>query len=88
MSGQQKAVKKGKGVGRKLRYQVYKQQNRASVNKLKKIARHKKKHPNDLQTIGTVPNYKSKKIGLHYIRDGTVYVFKNGWRALNHASSM
>jgi len=31
-------------------------------NKKLKIARHQKKHPNDAQEIGTIPNYNNKKL--------------------------
>ena len=38
-------------------YKIYTIENRAEKNKKKRIARHLKRHPNDAQAVGTVPNY-------------------------------
>lgn len=40
---------------------AYTAAKRWETNKTKKIAKHQKKHPNDVQPIGTKPDYKRKK---------------------------
>jgi len=41
---------------------AYKSEGRTLKNKVKKIAAHKLKHPNDIQSTGTVPNYNKNKL--------------------------
>jgi len=60
MAHKSTAPKKSKYASRKGRYEVYRKSNRRAVNKLLKVERHKKKHPNDNTVVGTVPNYKAK----------------------------
>jgi hypothetical protein len=42
--------KKTSSKSEKERYTAYKSQNKAEINKLKKLERHLKKHPNDKQS--------------------------------------
>jgi len=52
----------GNNPGRKKRPSKvnYNSTQRWLANKAARIARHKKKHPNELQEVGTVPNYNPK----------------------------
>lgn len=48
---------------------AYKSENRASKNKIIKIARHQKEHPNDRQEVGAVPDYRRRK-PIEYVYGG------------------
>ncbi len=87
MATKTKAPSKGKGAGRKARNDAYKLSKRRELNKLLRIEGHQKKHLNDKQEVGLVPNYKTKKVGISFVRDGVKYIFDSGWRPLN-ADSM
>ena len=55
------AVKKHNRNKKSAQGKAYITEGRALKNKKVKIARHKKDHPNDKQTVGTIPDYTSKK---------------------------
>jgi len=42
-------------------YKAYYQGGQQSLNKQLKIERHRKKHPNDKQKVGTIPDYKGTR---------------------------
>jgi hypothetical protein len=48
-------------ANRKAAFLSYKTRDTAAINKLVKVERHKKKHPNDKQKVGIVPDYKPFK---------------------------
>ena len=55
-------MSKKNSVNHTKRCQAYKQAGKRLTNKKIKLARHQKRHPNDLTVPGTVPNYETVKI--------------------------
>lgn len=60
-AGRGKGKKRRINETRKAEFLAYKKEDRASINQLRRLERHKKKHPNDKQEIGTVAVFKTIK---------------------------
>ncbi len=58
-------AKKKNSLHQKALYESYRKEGRVAKNKAAKIARHKRKHPNDLQKVGVIPDYTSKKAKVY-----------------------